>query len=130
MNNYLAIDYGAKHLGFAIGETMLATPVGTLSYKKITSAYSYLSKLIKTHGITHVVIGIPEGKIADSVRRFGTAIEKEFSLPVIYHPETLSTQEAKSALIATGTRAKRAHDHAYAACLILEDYLDMLNLNK
>ena len=127
MSYYLAIDYGEKNLGFAVGESMLATPVGTLKYENIASAVTHIGRLISDHHATDIVIGIPEGKVADSVRRFGLVLETKFSLPVIFHPETLSTKEAKQSLLATGNKSKRAHDHAYAACLILEDYLDMLN---
>jgi len=46
-------------------------------------------------------------------------------IPVVYYPETLSTQEAIAALREGGaSRAKLKNDHTYAACLILEDYLE------
>lgn len=125
MTVYLGIDFGVKNLGFATAESTLATPLGSLKYEEDSRALTYIEDLITKHSIQQIVLGIPEGVVADKVKRFGRLLESKFSLPVIYHPETLTTQDAKEALRATGSRAKRKDDHTYAACLILEDYLEL-----
>jgi putative transcription antitermination factor YqgF len=124
MSNYLGIDYGLKHLGLATAETTLATPL--MSITNDTTIISRLTSIISREGITHVVCGIPEGKLAPIITQFAAKLEQACGIPVVLHPETLSTQEAISLLHEGGAkRAKIQNDHVYAACLILEDYLDL-----
>jgi putative transcription antitermination factor YqgF len=123
MSNYLGIDYGLKHIGLAVAEATLATPL--MSINNDNTVISRLASIISREGITHVVCGIPEGKLAPIITQFAAKLEQACGIPVILHPETLSTQEAISLLHASGAkRAKIQNDHVYAACLILEDYLE------
>lgn len=125
MSNYLGIDYGTVHIGLSLAEATLATPLPTL--QNDDRLFSSLLSLIKTHQITHIVCGIPEGRLAPTITAFARKLEELSHLPVTLHQETLTTQEAKQKLSSLKTsRAKRKNDHAYAACLILEDYLDLM----
>lgn len=129
MSKYLGIDYGLKHIGLATAEVSLATPL--ISINNDPTLISHLSTLISQEGITHIVCGIPEGKLAPVIAKFATELEKACGVPVTLHPETLSTQEAISLLHAGGAkRAKLENDHVYAACLILEDYLDLYSSSQ
>lgn len=126
MSLYLGIDYGLSHLGLALAETSLATPIDSLSNNDLL--ISRLVSLIKIHGVTDIVCGLPEGKLVPHVQKFAADLEQATGLVVILHPETLSTQEAKQKLREGGAKkSKRRNDHAYAACLILEDYLEFGN---
>lgn len=123
MTMYLGIDYGLSHLGLALAESSLATPIKSLSND--SALISNLSSLVKEHQVSAIVCGIPEGKLVPIIQKFASDLEAATNLPVILHPETLSTQEAKQKLIESGAnKTKRRNDHAYAACLILEDYLE------
>ena len=80
-----------------------------------------VARVIRKHAITVVTLEIGPPVI----EKFATDLHEFSGLPVTLHPETLSSQEAISKLIAVGaSRAKKKNDHAYAACLILEDYLE------
>lgn len=124
MNKYLCIDYGLVHIGLATSEYSLATPLPSL--RNTPKLLSNLSTIIKSEGITQIICGLPEGSLAPIIADFAKDLEKLVGLPVILHQETLSSQEAQQKLKEGGSsRAKRKDDHAYAACLILEDYLEL-----
>jgi putative transcription antitermination factor YqgF len=126
MNKYLGIDYGTTHVGLASSEHMLATPL--FSLENSPALIPKLAALIQKEGITHIICGIPEGIIAPKVIEFAGHLESATGLKVELHPETLSTKEAVAGLRASGaSRAKLKNDHVYAACLILEDYLELKN---
>lgn len=123
MTKYLGIDYGAAHIGLATSEHKLATPLPSLPNDP--AIVLRLSSIISKHDITHIICGIPEGKLVEQVVLFAQKLRATTHLPVMLHQETLSTQEATHKLKEAGaSRAKRRDDHAYAACLILEDYLE------
>ena len=123
---YLGIDYGLSHLGLALAETNLATPLPSLSNND--SLFTNLIALISKQGITTIVCGIPEGKLVSSIKKFSHDLQAATGIKVILHPETLSTQEAKQKLReGSVSKSKRRDDHTYAACLILEDYLEFGN---
>ncbi len=124
MTKYLGIDYGLSHVGLATSESTLATPLPSL--KNDVSLLSRLHSLIQSEKITHIICGLPEGRLDPLIRRFAHQLTKISGIKVVPHPETLSTQEAKQKLRESGAnRTKRHNDHAYAACLILEDYLEL-----
>lgn len=123
MTKYLGIDFGLVHIGLATSEAVLATPLRSL--RNDESLFFNLNNIILSEGITEIVCGIPEGKLVPVIEKFALDLKNSFHLPVTLHPETLSSQEATSKLSEIGaSRAKKKNDHAYAACLILEDYLE------
>lgn len=124
MTKYLGIDYGLTHIGLATSEHTLATPLPSLHND--STIFSRLSSIILREGITHIVCGIPEGQLVPHVEKFARDLELATKIPVILHGETLTSQEAKQKLHESGASlAKKKNDHAYAACLILEDYLEL-----
>lgn len=126
MSKYLGIDYGTTHIGLATSEYTLATPLASL--QNDPALLAKLAGLIQKEGITHIICGIPEGVLAPKVTEFAQQLASATGLKVALHPETLSTKEAVAGLRASGaSRAKLQNDHAYAACLILEDYLELKN---
>lgn len=123
MTNYLGIDYGTKHVGVAVAEAMLATPLVTLPNND--SLLDKLNELCEHEQIEIVVCGVPEGKLESEIAKFAKKLEVRVGRKVILYPETLSTQEAILQLRAGGAkRHKLKNDHIYAAALILEDYLE------
>lgn len=123
MTKYLGIDYGLAHIGLSTAEAVLATPLVSISNDQNTLAR--LKEIVQNQQITHIVCGIPEGKLEPIIKKFSLDLSTTTGLPVTLHPETLSTQEAVAKLAQSGaSRAKKLNDHVYAACLILEDYLE------
>ncbi|MDZ7586684.1 MAG: Holliday junction resolvase RuvX [Patescibacteria group bacterium] len=125
---YLGIDFGLKHLGLAIADGPLAEPFGEKKYEKETEALNFLSHICTEQAIEIVVIGLPEGRLVDTVRNFADQLNQLTNLKIIFQDETLSTQQAKAKLIAAhAPQKKRRFDHSAAAALILQDYLDIIN---
>ena len=128
MSIYLAIDYGQVHLGLAYADHTLATPLPAL--KQSPQLFAELRAVLTQYHITHLIIGLPSGRLVPEINAFAARLRAETGLPVTLFDETLSTQEALSQLRASGaSRRKRQHEHSYSAALILEDYLESATLN-
>lgn len=123
MTRYLGIDYGQKRVGLAVGEFALATPL--LAWTNDENLTKKISELCNRERIEQIICGVPEGKLEKEIEAFATELSQKTGIPVVLHPETLSTQEAVSKLRAGGAKRKKLrNDHIYAAALILEDYLE------
>jgi len=126
----LAIDFGLKKLGLAIGDDMvrIAEPLEVLRAKNLSEAIEELIKVVEVEKIEKVVIGISAGKMAEETKKFGKLLKEKLNTPVIYQDETYSTIEAQSMAIASGIKRKKRRnlEDAYAATLILQSYLDSL----
>lgn len=129
--NLLGIDPGTKHLGLALADGPLAHPLPSHSHLSLSDSAIYLSSLVKLHQVDKVVIGLPEGKIASFARSLSKELKKHLpsKVQLVFHPETLSTYETLNKLREVGASRKKLKDeHSYAACLILEDYLEETSL--
>lgn len=125
---YLGIDFGLRHVGLALADGSLAEPLGEKNYSNLEELFNYLKRLGDEQEIDKIIIGLPEGKLAETVKKFGSDLTSLTNKEVIYQDETLSSQEAKNKLIEAGApQVKRRLDHQAAAALILQEYLDMMN---
>ena len=125
MTVYLGLDYGRAHIGTALAERSLATPLTTIKNTSRAEVIAHLSRYISDHKIEAIVCGVPEGELKSEIEAFSHELENVCNIPVVLHPETLSSQEAIAKLREGGASHKKLqNDHAYAAVLILEDYLD------
>lgn len=123
---YLGIDFGLKHVGLAIADGPLAEPLGEKNNNQ--TIFRYLNNLIETEKIDRVVIGLSEGKLAETIKIFGRKLGHLCGKDIIYQDETLTSQEAKKKLIEAGApQKKRRLDHRAAAALILQEFLDTIN---
>lgn len=123
--NYLGIDFGLRNIGFSFADGPLAEPLGQKKYKTSKELLEFIIALVSDKKIEIIVIGLPEGKMAKTIKKFGDNLAKTISLPVHYQDETLSTHEAKTKMIeANAPRKKRRLDHKIAATIILQSYLD------
>ncbi|KKU46883.1 MAG: hypothetical protein UX62_C0004G0013 [Microgenomates group bacterium GW2011_GWA2_46_7] len=123
MTKYLGIDYGQAHVGLALAEVSLATPLVSLPNNQ--ALLEQIQQIVQREGVTKIVCGIPEGRLVKEITQFGQALEDKTGVKVALHPETLSTQEAILRLRESGaSRKKLQNEHVYAAALILEDYLE------
>lgn len=119
----LGIDYGKKNIGVAYSEGIYAQPFIDLHTNE---AMVRLTKLCQEKEIEKVIVGKPEGFMANQVQVFTDMLKKTISCEVIVWDETLSSKDAQSQLVAQhGSRAKRkAKEHKVAAALILQSYID------
>lgn len=122
--NYLGVDWGMKRLGFAQSQGEIASPLANIRVQNFNQAIAKVQELVVDKEVNLIVIGKPEsgmGKIVDKVAKKLAAL----GLPIVCQDETLSSQEAKKAMLELGySQKKRKLDHAMAAAIILQRYLD------
>ncbi len=119
----LGVDYGEAKIGLAISEGELAEPLAVF---EIMTSKQQIANICGRDRIEKIVIGISEGKMALETKKFGDELKQLTSLPIEYWDETLTSQQAREAMIQSGKpqMKKKADEHAIAAALILQDYLD------
>jgi putative Holliday junction resolvase len=119
----LGIDFGPKNMGLAISSGRLAEPFRNL--KVTPSIFETIRQICERLEIKKIVIGISEGKTKEETYRFTRELKKTVNIPIKYQDETLTTKLAGEKLMQTGSKKKRRRPkHAFAATLILQDYLD------
>src|SRR5262245_24258508 len=130
---YLAIDFGDKRTGLAVGddETRIASPAGIIDASDPQEQLRQIGKAIETHSPSALVIGLPlnmdgtEGAAARKARSLAEEFSRQFDLKVHLVDERLSSHVADHQLRGTGMsrKAKRARRDALAAATILRDFL-------
>jgi putative transcription antitermination factor YqgF len=121
--NYLCLDYGEQHTGLAYSQGFLAEPLYTLPTSLLLTK---ITSIIADFKIETLVIGLSENLIGEKTKVFAKKIETLTGLPVIFHDETLSSQDTRRNMAQMGMKKKRREgkiDHLVAAA-ILDDYLD------
>jgi putative Holliday junction resolvase len=131
----LAIDFGEKRLGMAVGdsETRTAAPIDPLFRSTIPHDLSRLASVIEEYEIKKIVLGMPlnmdgsEGEIARLVKEFAVLLKKALSLPLEFVDERLSSFEAEQALapLALDRRKKKGKIDSVAAWILIREYLEI-----
>ncbi len=122
LQTFLALDFGLKRTGFAVGNRLLRTaqPQGTITAEG-DARFAKIALHIKEWQPDALVIGVPyhpdgaEHENTLRARKFGRQLHGRFKLQVFEVDERYTTTEALS------MRARDAD--AMAACLILEQFL-------
>ncbi len=128
MTRILAVDFGEKRIGLATGHApgTLATPRRTLSRTSDEATASEIARFCREEEIGILLVGVPrspEGKesvIAPRIRSFAEKLARATGLPLAFHEETLTSDEAARRL--RGRRSRAGVD-AEAAAVLLEDWL-------
>jgi putative Holliday junction resolvase len=119
---FLALDFGLKRTGVAVGNRLLRTaqPQGSI-HAEGDARFVKIALQLKTWQPDALVVGVPfhpDGAAHENTvraRRFARQLHGRFRLPVYEVDERYSTTEA---------RAQGARDtDAGAACIILEQFL-------
>lgn len=132
----IAFDFGLRYIGVAVGDaqTRLAHPLEFIDAEANDARFARIAALVTEWQPAMLVVGLPldaEGGDHDMTRRarrFAHQLEGRFRLPVVLVDERLTSAEADALLRGRG-RGGRAHkqdNHAIAAQLILQAYLDGL----
>ena len=124
----LAIDFGSKHLGLAIGLSGgINSPLKPIDYQTELEAFESVKQVCRQYEVNQVVLGLPlrhaqEETQAQRVRQFGKLLETELNLPVSYVDETLTSIDAAEKAVKLGVpKTKRKElKHSLAAVEILE----------
>jgi putative Holliday junction resolvase len=131
----LGIDYGDRHLGLALSDTLLITaqPHGTY---KLTGREAddrrFFEDLVAREDVREIVIGDPlrmdgsAGTRAEKTRQFAAWLGKAVGRPVVLVDERLTTRQALHVLEDSNLRgrAKKEREDQVAAVIILSTYLE------
>ena len=124
----IAFDFGEKRIGIAIGQTVTrtATPLETVPARGTKPDWNAIDRLIDTWKPDALVVGLPlnmdgtDQGITVQARRFANRLHARSGLPVHLADERLSTREAWTRLIESGSR--RDDPDPVAAQIILEGW--------
>ena len=139
----IGLDYGTKTVGVALSDALgiTAQPVETITRKeenKLRKTYARIEAIIEENDVEKIVVGLPKnmnntvGERAVKSLEFKEKLEKRTGLPVVMWDERLTTAEAERTLMETGVRRENRKQFLdqMAAVLILQGYLDRMNMNK
>lgn len=130
----LAIDFGLRNMGVAVGNTLSRTaqPLAIVNARDGVPDWDALAKFIEEWQPQRVVVGHPlnmdgtESDISKRVMKFARQIEGRYQRIVTLVDERLSSREAKAAALASGHNgdfaAKPIDDEA--AAIILSTWLN------
>lgn len=132
----IGFDFGLRHIGVAVGETVTGTarPLSSLKACGGQPVWQEIQVLMTHWHPTAFMVGIPlslhgeEQKITQAARQFAEALSQRYGLPVYKIDERFTTLEAKSHLFERkGARAlsKRNID-AWSAKIITESGLSQI----
>jgi putative Holliday junction resolvase len=131
----LAIDYGTKRTGIAIGDTesRLALPFEMFENMQDAPLAAAIADLVRREGVETIVVGLPlnaDGSVSQQSKlteRFIVALQQAVGTQVPLHrvSEYLTTHDVEGRLAGHYTRMqKRARVDALAAARILQDWID------
>jgi len=128
----ICFDFGLKHIGVAIGQTLTRTArgVATLQARNGKPKWHQIHSIIADFGPHEAVVGLPlnmdgtPATIFDDVTAFATKLGSRTQLRVSMHDERLTTKAAKTYLQDAIAMGIATTDHELAACLILEGWFE------
>ena len=139
----MGLDYGSKTVGVAVRDPLGLTAQGVETVwrkqeNKLRQTLARIEELISEYQVERIVLGYPKnmnntvGERAVKSLEFKEKLEKRTGLPVVMWDERLTTAEAERTLMETGVRRENRKQFLdqMAAVLILQGYLDRMNMNK
>ena len=133
----LGMDLGTKRIGLALSDPLgwTAAPLPALSRVGWKKDLAALRRLVETHAVLRIVVGLPlrmdgePGEQAKQAQEFAARIRVELGVPVETWDERLTTVQAERTLIDSDVRRERRRQviDSLAASLILQGYLDYRN---
>lgn len=124
--NILGIDYGRKKIGLAIGNSFISEPYMVIRYQNIDIAVKKIKEIIKKAQIDKVVVGVSEGQMGDESKGFAKVFKADL------FDETLTSKDAIKMSIASGIgpKKRKVMEDAYAASIMLQNYIDNFNQKR
>lgn len=125
----LAVDFGERRIGLATSDAscLLATPRLTLSREDDERAIREILDFCVVEEIGMILLGIPrspegvESPFAARIRSFARKLATRTAIPIRFHEETLTSDEAARRL--PHGSSPDAVDRT-AAAVLLEDFLE------
>ena len=135
LKKILAIDFGVKRIGLAIGdsESSIATPFKTIKNNGYENCSIKISEIVKEWGINLIVLGKPEiysdQEVNKQIDNFGKILKKNLNIDVIFYNEDYSSNSAQAELamqMQAGRKKKvnKEEIDRIAATLILQSYFE------
>ena len=128
----MAFDYGLRHVGVAVGNSLIANanPVSIVRARDGAPDWDAIAALLKEWQPTYVVVGLPlnmdgtESEMSLRARKFVRQLQGRFGLVCRLQDERLTSRSAKQTRREqTGRRSPpESTVDAEAACLILLDH--------
>ncbi len=120
----LAFDFGLKHIGVAVGQTVTrtASPLTTLAAKNGKPDWREIQDLVSQWRADQLVVGLPlnmddsESEMSERARGFAGMLESKTGVEVHLVDERLTSFAA--------SQISDDDNHALAASLIAETYLN------
>jgi putative Holliday junction resolvase len=121
MQTFLALDFGTKRIGVAIGNSVIrqAQSLKTIQNKSLDDTFGAIQKLVKEWEVTNFVVGLPthpdgaEHEMTKRAKRFGNQLNGRLNLPVQWVDERYTSAVAED---------QTGDIDSQAAVLILEQY--------
>lgn len=119
----LAFDFGLKHIGVAVGQTVTrsASPLTTLAARNGKPNWSQVADLVRQWRPNQLIVGLPlnmddsESDMSERARKFAGKLHETTNIEVSLVDERLTSFAARQ--ISTDD------NHALAASLIAESWL-------
>ena len=136
----MALDIGDRRIGVALsdpGQT-LARSLQVIRRRSRNADMSVIASLVREHEVEKIIVGHPlqldgtSGEQACRVEAYAAELREVLATPVILWDEGFSTVRARQLMIEAGTKRKdrKSRIDAVAAAVILQDYLDSLDLER
>ena len=129
---FLAIDYGEKRIGLAIG-TIFPKGAGVVDGDQpMEKIVAEIAKICRDEEVEKIVVGLPirsqgeEGRIGLKARKLAVALIEKTGLEVYFEPEQYTSELATEILKQSGKSYSRASGKTdeMAATLILEQFIN------
>jgi putative Holliday junction resolvase len=139
----MALDVGHKRIGVALSDPgqVLASSLQVIERKGQQRDLAVVVQLAREHGVGKIIVGYPRslngtvGQQARVVERYAAVLEEKLrdsslDVPVVLWDERFSTVTADRLMVEAGRkgRERRERIDAVAAAVILQDYLDALEV--
>lgn len=130
----LAIDFGTRHMGFAVGNSTsrTATPIAPLIRKNEEKDFQYINHLIDEYDISKIIIGYPlnmDGTKSETtlqVEQFAEQLKENINIETEFVDERLTSFEAHEMLKSQHPDYKKRKKilDSVSALIILRSYLE------
>ena len=136
MSRVIALDYGERRLGVALGDTDIgvATGLPTIIHEGRKDLRRQLGDVVEAYAPELIVVGYPlhmdgsRGERCEAVDAFTRYLTGWFGLPFVLRDERLTSVEAGRIRIEAGRSEKEARDEGLvdraAAILLLQNWFD------
>jgi len=130
----LALDFGMKRMGFAVGNTDLrtATPIAPMVRQNEQQDTMYIQNLVDEYDIAKIIIGYPlnmDGSKSDftlQVENFARQIKERFAIETEFVDERLTSFEADEMLkeFQPDYKKRKKVLDSVSALVILRSYME------